>query len=90
MNPIDPDTQKYFDDYFDLFGSPGWAAFMNDLNVSLSNDQRTAASRCDTTEKWFEERGAQMKTARLINFENMIRSSYEQLIAEDELDSTEE
>jgi len=82
MTPIDPNTQEYFDDYLDLFAHKGWKRFMEDLVTSLESDQKTAAHRCDTTEKWFEERGLQAKTMKLITFETMIRNNYDQLIAE--------
>lgn len=90
MLPIDPETQKYFDDYLDLFGHPGWKRFMEDLSESLVNDQKTAVQRCDTTEKWFEERGLQAKTMKLLTFETLIRNKYEQLVAEALEDDTDE
>lgn len=88
MLPIDPETQEYFDDYLDLFGHPGWARFISDLQASLDNDQKTAVARCDTTEKWFEERGLQAKTMKLLTFETLIRNNYDQLQAEATTDDT--
>lgn len=90
MANIDPATQQYFDTYFDLFTQPGWQKFMEELKTSLANDQSTAVARCNTDQLWFEERGMQMKTARILNFENMLRQSYEELIAEPEEDIIED
>ena len=85
MTPIDPEVQKYFEEYIEMFGTPGWKRFITDLEGSLKTDQKTAAKRCDTTEKWFEERGAQAKTERMVQFETMIRNNYDQL----QLEATE-
>ncbi len=92
MTPIDPQTVEYFEHYLDLFATPGWQAFQKDMQTSLEADQKSAVSRCDTTEKWFEERGAQAKTIRLIAFETMIVNNYDQLKAqaEDTGDSDED
>jgi hypothetical protein len=76
---IDPDLQEYYDDYMDLFLHPGWHRFISDLRSSLASDQMTANQRCDTSEKWFEERGAQHKTLKILNFESMIRNAYDSL-----------
>ena len=64
---IDPDTQKYYDDFFDMFGTEGWLRFIKDLNVSLSDNQRTAMTRCDSNDKWQLERGNQEIMTRIIN-----------------------
>jgi len=89
---IDPETQKYFEDYLDLFVQPGWQRFIKDLQKSLDSDQSSAVARCDTTEKWFEERGSQVKTLRILSFEAMITNNYDQLKeqSEDTGDSDEE
>jgi len=84
MSTIDPATTKYFEDYLDLFVQPGWQKFMQDLQASLTADQTTAVARCTTDQLWFEERGAQAKTLKLLNFENMIRNSYDSLQADEE------
>lgn len=81
---IDPETQKYFEDYLDLFVQPGWQKFIKDLQSSLDSDQKSAVSRCDTDQKWFEERGAQAKTLRILNFETMIVNNYDNLKAQAE------
>lgn len=92
MTPIDPATQKYFEDYLDLFATPGWQTFVKDMKESLETDQKSAVSRCDTTEKWFEERGAQAKTLRILAFETMIRNNYDNLkdLSEETVDSDED
>lgn len=82
MTNIDPEVQKYFDDCLDLFSHPGWKRFMEDLQSSLEEDQRTTMSRCKTSEELLVERGAQLKTARILSFEIMVRNQYDQLTIE--------
>ena len=89
MSNIDPDTEQYFEDYLEMFATPGWQRFLADLAGSLESDQKTAVQRCDTTEKWFEERGLQARTMKLLSFETLVRNQYEQLQSEENLDDAE-
>ena len=82
MPRIDPSDQEYYDDYFDLFASKGWKRFIEDLEVSLENDQKTAVARCDTNEKWHVERGAQGKALRILALQNSLEMTYAQLTKE--------
>lgn len=84
MTPIDPEIQRYFENYLDLFATEGWQQFTKELKDSLDADQKSAVSRCDSTEKWFEERGAQAKTLRILRFETMIKNNYDNLKQEHE------
>lgn len=79
MSDIDPDVLKYYERYLDLFTHDGWKQFISDLSEGLASDERSATARCDTSEKWFEERGAQKKAKQILNFETMIRMAYEQV-----------
>lgn len=78
-DPLTPEIQKQFDDYFDMFATPGWKQFTRDLQESLLNDQKSAISRCTTSDKWFEERGMQARTLKILAFEAALRAQYEQL-----------
>ena len=86
MKPIDPEDQKYYDEYFTLFATEGWKRFVKDLTDSLISDQETAVARCDTSEKWHTERGAQGKALRIINLENSLRAAHENLTNPPEVD----
>ena len=90
MPTIDPATQKYYDDYFDTFATTGWSEFIEEMRRSLIQDCQSAMNRCDTADKWFEERGKQLKTLRMLSFEDSIRNSYEQLVVNNEDDSLED
>ena len=79
MPTIDPDVQKHYEDYFEMFSTSGWKGLMEDLNAALEHDRTTAAARCDTNDKWQFERGMQAKTAVFLNFENVIRDAYDRL-----------
>jgi len=90
MSTIDPDTQKYFDNYTELFGSEGWKQFIDELTDSLDSDRKTAISRCDTDQKWFEERGQQARTMKILSFETMILNGLSTLQAQEEDDPLED
>ena len=83
MSTVDPlqeqiAIQDYFEAYLDMFTTPGWQKFVEDLQDSLDQDQKSAVSRCKTAELWHEERGAQAKALKILTFETMIRNSYEE------------
>lgn len=82
MTTIDPELQAYFEDYLDLFIHPGWVRFITDLRDSLDHDQKTMMTRCKTTDEMLEERGAQLKTSRILTFETLVRNQYDQLVAD--------
>lgn len=95
MSNIDPieEHQKvvqFYEEYLDLFTHPGWKRFIDDINSGLEQDQKTAVARCDTDQKWFEERGAQAKTLRIAQFETLIRNSYDQFLEQDTLEEEDE
>lgn len=83
MTHIDPELQAYFDDYLDLFIHPGWQRFISDLQASLDQDQKTMMTRCKTPDDMLVERGAQLKTQRMLSFETLIRNQYDQLPEEE-------
>lgn len=87
MTPIDPEDQEYYDDYFELFASKGWNRFVEDLEAALEVDRKTAAARCDTSDKWFMERGSQGRTLRILNMQASMETTY-QSITEDEVDDS--
>ena len=86
MNDIDPATQEYYDNYLDLFAHPGWIQFIDELRTSLEQDMKTSVSRCDTGEKWMEERGSQSKVLRVLGFENAIKNALDSLNAPSDSD----
>lgn len=90
MNPIDPELQKYYDNYLDLFSTPGWAQFIEDLQGSLLQKQTTAAARCPSGDQWLEERGSQVQIQRVLGFEDQMRRSLEVLQNPEEDMATED
>lgn len=83
MATIDPDVQKYYEEYFHMFSTPGWQMFKEELAQALKQDQETAAQRCPTSDSWLTERGAQMKMQKMINFESTIKTQYDYMISEE-------
>ena len=89
MPTIDPDLQKHYETYFDLFTHPGWKQLMDDMNAALSTDRETAIQRCKNGEEWQFERGSQFRTLKFLAFEQLMRNQYDAMTepepAEDEL-----
>jgi hypothetical protein len=80
MSNIDPDVQIYFENYIDLFATPGWAQFKEDMQAALKDSQTTAATRCDTSDKWMQERGEQQKLMKILSFDHVMISQYEAML----------
>jgi hypothetical protein len=78
-DPLTPEDQNYFDNYFNMFASEGWKQFTEELKNALEQSQKTAMHRCDTEQKWFEERGMQAYAMKALAFERGMRAQYEML-----------
>ena len=75
----DPQLKQYYETYLDLFAHPGWKLFMEELQGHLEHSQATAVGRCDTTEKWFQERGDQARTSIILGFETAMRTQWDNM-----------
>lgn len=82
MSTIDVETTNYYERYMNLFATDGWQQFKEEIKTSLQQDQQSAVTRCNTSDLWFEERGAQTAKLRILGFENAIKNSYDNLINE--------
>ena len=71
---MDKDTEKYFDDYFDLFISEGWKAFVDDMGSNLSNISELS-NISDAKELHYKQGQVNIITA-IINFEQSIRNAH--------------
>jgi len=79
MSDIDPETQKYYNDYFDLFNTDGWIRFVREMRDAKEQDEQTADTRCIGNDQWQYERGTKNMSRRVIGFEASIRDAYDQL-----------
>jgi len=83
---LDPQEQKYYEDYLSMFMTGGWVQFKKDMTDSLETDEQTADVRCTSNDLWQYERGTKSMLRKMIGFEESIRSSYESLTTPQEED----
>ena len=78
------ELQDYYENLLELFSTPGWKQFQEDIgdNLDLISDITTIP---DEKQFWF--RRGQIEAVRLIlNYEDTIKNSYEDFVAEEQND----
>jgi hypothetical protein len=83
---MDKDTEKYFDDYFDLFVTKGWKAFIDDMGSNLDTIS-SITNIADAKELHYKQGQVNIINA-IINFELVIRNAH--TAASDSSDEGEE
>lgn len=81
---MDQELTKYYDSLVDMFASDGWKEFMSDNSASLSSLVDNAYMDCRKSKDWHKRRGEIEQLSRIVNYEDFIRQSLEQLEAEDD------
>lgn len=72
-----PELQKYYEDYMDLFVTEGWKAFQEDIKAA--SDSIDILSLNDAKELHISQ-GKLDVFLRLLNWEQAIRNSYDELL----------
>jgi hypothetical protein len=67
-------TEKYWDNYFDLFASPGWRQFVEE---STENYNSIYLERCKDWNDFLTNKTEKLMLEKIIKFEELIRSSYD-------------
>ena len=75
-----PEVQKQFDDYFDLFSRPGWTLLVEDLQGMI--DSLDSLEYVDSMEKLQYNKGQLEILKRLINMKNTMEIAYEEYQSE--------
>ena len=73
---MDKDLQDYYENLLDLFTTPGWKQFVEDIsdNMEMLQDITTIQD-----EKQFWHRRGQLEAvSRIIQYESSIKNSYEE------------
>lgn len=83
---IDPDIQKYYDTYFDLFISEGWKQFLTD--VQDASEIINILTIQDAKELHLAQGQLQVFN-RLLNWENSIRNAYELVLEQQEQEESD-
>jgi hypothetical protein len=73
-------TSNYFDNYLDLFVHPGWTQLMQESQEVYNSLNYEG---CKTHQDFLEVQAARKQLSKILNFENLIRLSLQQLEEED-------
>ena len=72
-----PENQKYYENYFDLFNTDGWSQLMEQIKVDRDNFQIEAIENEKTL---FQTQGQLYVLNTLINMEDMVRATYDNIL----------
>jgi hypothetical protein len=76
-----PETQKYYEDYADLFLTDGWKAFQEDIQAATSTIN--IMSMADARDLHISQ-GKLDVFQRLLSWQNSIETAYEELLKQEE------
>ena len=82
MASIDPELQQYYERYFDLFASVGWRQLIEELEESLDTIDSISATK--DVDDMFYRKGQLNILNHMINFESLIKNSFDELDQEPE------
>jgi len=82
MASIDPELQHYYEVYFDLFASVGWQQLIEELEQSIETIDSVGAIK-DVDDMYYRK-GQLNILNHLINFESLIKNSFDELDQEPE------
>ena len=73
---MSPDEKKVFDDYFELFSTPGWDRLMRELqdNANVMGDVRY----CKTLDEMRLNQGKLIVTDYMLNLKEMMQRAYDE------------
>ena len=77
---IDKELEKYYENYFDLFANVGWKQFLDELRQNAQGINSVEATK-DANDLYLRK-GQLNVLAFIINLENSIRNSFEELSEE--------
>jgi hypothetical protein len=81
---VDQELEKYFNNYFDLFGTDGWKQLIEELNNNALGVNNLQATK-DSDDLNFRK-GQLNVLASIINLKNTIEASYKEASEEPEDD----
>jgi|DEB0MinimDraft_12_1074336.scaffolds.fasta_scaffold50869_2 hypothetical protein len=84
---MDRELQVYYETLIDLFSSEGWKTFILDQESAFEHLVFSASRDCLDNDSWQYRRGKMDTLSQIINFEEMIRNSYETLEKESVIDA---
>ena len=77
MSYMTPENEKYYENYFDLFNTDGWSQLMEQIQVDRDNFHIEAIEDEKTL---FQTQGQLYVLNTLINMEDMVRATYDNIL----------
>jgi hypothetical protein len=82
MASMEPELEKYYNNYFDLFRTDGWKQINEELKQNAITINSVEATK-DVNDMYFRK-GQLNVLAHLINFEDVINNAFDEITQEPE------
>ena len=82
MASMEPELEKYYNNYFDLFRTDGWKQITEELKQNAITINSVEATK-DVDDMYFRK-GQLNVLAHLINFEDVINNAFDEITQEPE------
>ena len=82
MASMEPELEKYYNTYFDLFRTKGWKQLIEELTQNAININSVEATK-DVDDMYFRK-GQLNVLGHLITFESVINNAFEEITQEPE------
>lgn len=80
---MDRETEQYYDNLFEMFGTKGWKQFIDEIKKGLSDIEKSALYDSKTAEEFKEVKGRATAYKLIANYEAVMRRAF------DDINSTE-
>lgn len=82
MASMEPELEKYYNNYFDLFRTDGWKQITEELKQNAITINSVEATK-DVDDMYFRK-GQLNVLAHLVNFEDVINNAFDEITQEPE------
>jgi hypothetical protein len=84
---MDKELQDYYESLLEMFITNGWKTFASDQESAFEHLMFNANRDCPDNDSWQYRRGCLDTLQKIINFEDMIRNSYNSLEVNSEIEA---
>ena len=74
---MDQNTQKYYEDYFNMFSTDGWKSFIEEIQTSFDTFR---IEDINDNAQLHQIKGQREQLFRILKFEWAIKSSYDSIV----------
>ena len=84
---MDRQLQDYYESLLDMFSRDGWKTFISDQEGAVEHLMYSASRDCPDNDSWQYRRGCMETLTKIINFEQIIKNSYQTLEKDQDIDA---